>query len=261
MNSSLEGSIHCKNQLDGRPRFHIQLNKNIVKGKEPASEPNSLFVDDMNFHPSVDVEEFENTRRLSLTGPEGEFAIMNYRSTHQFYPPILIQPSVEQVSEYKLDVVLKVTTNFSPELKCDELLLSFHTPATTSSCKCELPDDAKKQATDYSEMKRLVMWKIGDASGQREFFLHVIIMLTKPCDAFTVKSMGSIALGLMSDLISRLNFTIRNMSLSGMSVQGVEIDRLTNRPDAPQPYLFEWFMIRNQWIRYIVKSSSYVCRF
>lgn len=193
VNSSIEGTIQCKNQLEARPRFHIQLNKNIVKGKGTSEEPNCLYVDDMNYHPSVDVEEFEQSRRLSLTGPEGEFSVMNYRSTHPFYPPIMIQPSVEQVSEYKLDVVLKITTNFSAELKCDEMLISFHTPAITSSCKCELPEDAKKQMTDYSDMKHLVMWKVADAPGQTAFFLHVIIMLTKPCDAFTVKSMGPIS--------------------------------------------------------------------
>lgn len=193
MNSSIEGTIQCKNQLDGHPRFHVQLPQSIVKGNEPSEEPGVVHVDDMNFHSTVDVETFEKTHRLSLTGPEGEFTLMNYRSTHAFYPPIMIQPSVEQVSEYKLDVVLKVTTNFSPELRCEEMLISFHTPATTSSCKCELPEDAKKQITDYSDMKRLVMWKIADAPGQQDFFLHVIIMLTKPCDAFTVKSMGPIA--------------------------------------------------------------------
>lgn len=183
--------------MDNRPCFHIQLNPKITKGKKEQQagevEEGVLFVDDMNFHPSVNVEEFEEYRRLSLNGPEGEFTIMNYRTTSPFYPPIMIQPNVEQVSEYKLDVVLKITTNFAPELKCDEIYVSFHTPAITSSCKCELPDDAKKQITDYSDMKRLVMWKIADASGRQEFFLHCIIMLTKPCDAFTVKSMGPIA--------------------------------------------------------------------
>ena len=60
----------------------------------------------------------------------------------------------------------------------------------------------------------------------------------------------------------RLNFTIMNMSLSGMAVKDVKVDRLSNDPSVPEA--FEWkggMMARNQWIRYIVKSSSYVCRF
>ena len=75
VNSSIEGTLHCKNQLDGRPCFHIQLNPKITKGKKTErleeGEEGSLFVDDMNFHSSVNVEEFKEYRRLSLTGPEG----------------------------------------------------------------------------------------------------------------------------------------------------------------------------------------------
>ena len=52
------------------------------------------------------------------------------------------------------------------------------------------------------------------------------------------------------------------MSLSGMAVQGVDIDRLSNNPDVPEPYGERVGMNgRNRWIRYKVKSSSYVCRF
>lgn len=182
-----------RNLLEGRPRFHVHLNKNIVIGKTQEDQPDALRVDDMNFHPSVDVAAFEKDHVLHLTGPEGAFTAMNYRSTRSFFPPILVQPIVEYSSEYKMDVVLKVTTNFAPELRCDELYVTFHTPLITSSCKCELPAEAKKQSTDYSETKRLVMWRIADAPGRQEFFLHVIITLTKPYDAFTVKTMGAIA--------------------------------------------------------------------
>ncbi|CBK24688.2 uncharacterized protein [Blastocystis hominis] len=241
-NSALEGTIQMRNALEGHPRFHVRLNNNIVVGRTSEDQPDALRVDDMNFHPSVDVASFEKDHVLHLTGPDGTFTAMNYRSTRPFFPPILVQPIVEYTSEYKMDIVIKLTTNFAPELRCDELYVSFHTPLITSSCKCELPAEAKKQSTDYSETKRLVIWKIVDAPGRQEFFLHVIITLTKPYDMFTVKTMGAIA----------LHFTISNMSLSGMAVQGVDIDRLTNNPDVPEP---------NRWIRYKVKSSSYVCRF
>jgi hypothetical protein len=184
-----------RNQLEGRPRFHVQLNDTIRmrEGNPQDLTPGTLVLDDMNFHPSVDVAAFETEKCLHLTGPEGFFTAMNYRSTYRYAAPILVHPMVEQVSEYKLDIVLKVTTNFSDQLKCNELLVSFHSPITTSSCKCELPADVKKQSTDYSEQKHLVMWKITDAVGQKDYFLHVIINLDKPCDAFTVKMMSPIA--------------------------------------------------------------------
>ena len=147
----------------------------------------------MNYHPSVDVESFEQDHVLHVAGPEGTFTLMNYRSTRAFYPPILVKPIVEQPSEYRLEVVLKVSTNFDEELHCSDLFISFRTPRITSSCRCELPEDAKKQSTEYSDTKRLVMWHIADAPGKQDFFLHVIITLTEPCGPFTVKSMSPIA--------------------------------------------------------------------
>ena len=86
------------------------------------------------------------------------------------------------------------------------------------------------------------MWHIADVPGQQDQFLHVIITLTEQCGPFTIKSMGPIA----------LNFTIPNMSLSGMGVSAVEVDRLTSDPSVPDA---------NKWINYTVQSSSYICRF
>lgn len=73
---------------------------------------------------------------------------------------------------------------------------------------------------------------------------------------------GPHRVGAVEVVKGRLNFTIMNMSLSGMAVKDVKVDRLSNDPSVPEA--FEWkggMMARNQWIRYIVKSSSYVCRF
>ncbi len=242
MNSSIEGSLVARNQLDGRPRFHIHLNKSVTRDRTGDMDQSTMYVDDMNYHPSVDVEAFEKEHVLHLTGPEGTFTVMNYRSTRPFVPPILVKPIVEQPSEYRLEVILKITTNFDPSLRCSDLYVSFHTPRITSSCRCELPEDAKKQTAEYSDTKRLVMWHIADVPGQQDQFLHVIITLTEQCGPFTIKSMGPIA----------LNFTIPNMSLSGMGVSAVEVDRLTSDPSVPDA---------NKWINYTVQSSSYICRF
>ena len=242
MNSSIEGSLVARNQLDGRPRFHIHLNKSVTRDRTGDMDQSTMYVDDMNYHPSVDVEAFEKEHVLHLTGPEGTFTVMNYRSTRPFVPPILVKPIVEQPSEYRLEVILKITTNFDPSLRCSDLYVSFHTPRITSSCRCELPEDAKKQTAEYSDTKRLVMWHIADVPGQQDQFLHVIITLTEQCGPFTIKSMGPIA----------LNFTIPNMSLSGMGVSAVEVDRLTSDPSVPDAH---------KWINYTVQSSSYICRF
>ena len=274
VSQSIDGTITMRSYLSGCPPVRMLLSENTLVGKDTPipvvqdtegrtlSADDFIILDDINFNGCMKLDKFDTQRLLCFNPPEGEFTAMNYRSTHSFFPPVSVQPVVEQVSEYKLDVVLKVTTNFSAELKCSELLVSFRTPRTTSSCKCELPDEAKKQTTDYLETKRLVAWRIADAEGQHEFFLHVIITLTEPCNAWTVRSMGPIAWAMAGAVTSRLNFTIMNMSLSGMAVRDVKVDKLSNDPSVPEALARGGgVMCRNQWIRYIVKSSSYVCRF
>jgi hypothetical protein len=45
---------------------------------------------------SVSLERFETERTLELVPPDGEFAVMNYRSTHPFKPPFRVTCSVEE---------------------------------------------------------------------------------------------------------------------------------------------------------------------
>ena len=73
---------------------------------------------------------------------------------------------------------------------------------------------------------------------------------------------GTHCVGTGESVKGRLNFTIMNMSLSGMAVKDVRVDKLSNDPSVPEAFEMEdGMMHRNQWVRYIVKSSSYVCRF
>ena len=52
-------------------------------------------LDDCNFHQSVSLDKFEAERLLKLTPPDGEFAVMNYRSTYPFKPPFRVSTIIE----------------------------------------------------------------------------------------------------------------------------------------------------------------------
>lgn len=43
----------------------------------------------------MSLERFESERLLELVPPDGEFAVMNYRSTHPFKPPFRVTCVVE----------------------------------------------------------------------------------------------------------------------------------------------------------------------
>ena len=52
-------------------------------------------LDDCNFHQSVSLDKFETDRLLELVPPDGEFAVMNYRSTYPFKAPFRVQTIIE----------------------------------------------------------------------------------------------------------------------------------------------------------------------
>ena len=63
-------------------------------------------LDDCNFHQSVSLDKFEAERLLKLTPPDGELAVMNYRSTYPFKPPFRVSTIVEDDPNTALKVRL-----------------------------------------------------------------------------------------------------------------------------------------------------------
>lgn len=61
-------------------------------------------LDDCNFHQSVSLDKFESERLLELMPPDGEFAVMNYRSTYPFKPPFRVQTTIEDDANTALKV-------------------------------------------------------------------------------------------------------------------------------------------------------------
>ena len=66
----------------------------------------AVMLDDCNFHQSVSLDRFETERLLELVPPDGEFAVMNYRSTYPFKPPFRVQTVVEDDANTALKVSL-----------------------------------------------------------------------------------------------------------------------------------------------------------
>lgn len=73
-------------------------------------------LDDCNFHNSVNTNEFEMSKILRIHPPDGEFVAMNYRVTSDFSAPFRVFPFIEEVSNYKLELNLKIKACFPKEV-------------------------------------------------------------------------------------------------------------------------------------------------
>jgi AP-4 complex subunit mu-1 len=56
----------------------------------------SVVLDDCNFHECVDLRDFEAMKTLSITPPDGEFLVMNYRINGEFPAPFRIYPFIDE---------------------------------------------------------------------------------------------------------------------------------------------------------------------
>jgi AP-4 complex subunit mu-1 len=95
LRSYIDGRIQVKSYLSGYPSLCVILNpdlqlksdplrKNHIKDYSTSDYFSSSFIappeiDDYNFHECVDFSEFQSSKYLYFSPPDGEFVLMNYR--------------------------------------------------------------------------------------------------------------------------------------------------------------------------------------
>lgn len=102
--AQIDGAIQVKSYLTGNPAIRIALNDDLAIGKREgpvggygySSGPDIVMLDDANFHESVQMDRFDTEHVLELTPPDGEFALMNYRSTYEVHPPYRVFATLEE---------------------------------------------------------------------------------------------------------------------------------------------------------------------
>lgn len=96
-------------------------------------------LDDCNFHECVDVRDFEAMKTLSINPPDGEFLVMNYRINGDYQTPFRIYPFIDELSQYKLQLTLKVRATFPPDHFATGVTVKFPVPRVTSGVSFEIP--------------------------------------------------------------------------------------------------------------------------
>ena len=116
LNSNIDGTIQMKSYLAGNPELKLALNEDLVIGKQsggkvPSYAGGPVEIDDVNFHECARLHDFDNLRILSFQPPDGEFVLMNYRITGDtFRAPFKLFPFFELISPYKVELIVKVST-------------------------------------------------------------------------------------------------------------------------------------------------------
>lgn len=238
MNSSIDGTIQMKSYLAGNPHLKLALNEELVVGKgQGRGGIGAVELDDCNFHECVNTENFESEKILSFLPPDGEFTVMNYRITSDFRTPFRIFPFFELVSPHKIELIVKIRADIPETNYGANVMVTIPMPKSTSSVSCELGTGVVGQATEYDAKERKAVWKIKKFAGGTEQTLRVRIALESAHTVAVRKEVGPIS----------MNFEVPMFNPSNLQVRYLRI--LENA--SYNPY---------RWVRYVTRSSSYVCR-
>ena len=225
INSSVDGSIKMKSYLTGNPLLKVTFN-------------NETRFDDYNFHECVDDSDFSYNRKLLITPPAGEFVTMNYRMTRDFTFPFKIFSFLNQESNYKIELLLKVKCELPEDNSAKMVTVKFSTPESASSVKANLTKGVKGQKANFSESDKIVEWEIENFKGQEELVLLTKITLAKEVSMYHLrKEIGPI----------KMQFEINQGNSSPLKIKSLIIEGT----EKENP---------NKWVRYITTSNCYVAR-
>jgi len=227
-----------KSFLSGNPGLRLALNEDLVVGKENALGYGAhVVLDDCNFHECVKLSEFESQRILSFVPPDGEFVVMNYRMTGEFRAPFRIFPFIELVSPYKVELIVKIRADIPEQNHGGNVIIFIPVPKSTSNVTNQLAQGVVGQAYEFDQKEHRIIWKIKKFPGGTEQTLRSKITLSSAHTASVRKEIGPIS----------MQYEIPMWNPSGLQVKYLRI--LESKNYNPQ-----------RWVRYVTKSSSYVCR-
>lgn len=246
VNSAIDGSIQMKSYLMGNPELKLALNEDItIKNQNIGGGVHggygAVVLDDCNFHECVDLEDFADQRTLSFYPPDGEFAVMNYRITGDFRVPFRIFPFVEQQSQHRLEVSIKVRSDIPEQNYGGNVQISCAMPKNAASVSTELGSQVTGQAAEYLAPEHRLVWTIKKFQGGTECSIKARITLSSPISnsSNVKKEVGPVS----------LSFEIPMYNVSNLQVRYL---RIAERHKSYNPC---------RWVRYVTQSSSYVCRF
>jgi AP-4 complex subunit mu-1 len=234
INSSIEGCIQMKSYLTGNPQLRLALNEDIVVGRANARF-GSVVLDDVNFHESVNTSEFEDYKILSINPPDGEFAVMNYRVTGDYQVPFRIFPFIEELTNYKVEMSVKIRACFPQAHYGANVVVRVNLPKHTNSVTFELPKGLRDQKSEFLQSEKVAEWTIKKLAGETEHIMKLRVSLSAPA---TSKEVGPVS----------LQFEIPMYNVSALQIKYL---RIADLGKGYNPY---------RWVRYVTQASSYVSR-
>jgi AP-4 complex subunit mu-1 len=112
---------------------------------------------------------------------------MNYRVTGDFQPPFRLFPYIEEPSNYKLEMNLRIKSVYPKEYIGSAVEIKFPVPKAASSVHTELPKvylsynlirkGTQGQEAEFKQSENMVVWVIKKFPGNTELSLKTKVTL------------------------------------------------------------------------------------
>jgi AP-4 complex subunit mu-1 len=239
INSSIDGCIQMKSYLVGNPTVKIRFCDDLITNE---TQTHGIKLESYSFNKCVDDSNFEQGKMLLLKPPMGEFVAMNYKISQGFDYPFKIYPFLSELSNYKIEFVLKVSSMYQVESTASKVTIKFTVPKSLSTIKLDLPKDKTVQAmqkAEYDDTENCVTWEINKFAGGKQHSMTAIITLKEELNSYQIrKELGPI----------KMSFEVNNYMASSLYIKQLAIEG-HGQQKPPQ-----------RWLRYITQSSSYISR-
>jgi len=252
-NSAIDGSIQVKSYLSGRPLVKIALNEDLqIAGRNDGynsyGSNYGVLLDDCNFYEHCNLDNFDIDRTITLNPSQGEFALMNYRTTREIRPPFRVTTSLNDSGAFKVELVMKIRAEFAQRIIAPALHVSMPVPKSTIgiSFPSDKPAGGKGQQAaqqalgTFLEKEKKISWTLKKVQGGSEHIVVARISLNSQSSVSVKKEFGPVS----------LEFNLPLFNSSKLQVKYLQIlNQSTEKGQNPA-----------RWIRYMTESSSYICR-
>lgn len=222
-----------------------------------------MALNDCNFHESINMDEFERTKTISFSPPDGESVLMNYRCSGDYPTPFRVFPFIEEVMSSRLDLVLRIRADIPQNLYGSNVVVRIPVPKSTSrsgfplltsrssspsnfpsfifffrSCSADFAGNAAGQSFEFKAADKQAIWRIKRFGGGTEDTIRVKMMVANASSNATKREVGPVS----------IDFEVSNTTVTGITIKFL---RIFERSKDYTPY---------KWVRCITYSNSYVCR-
>ncbi|XP_073931697.1 AP-4 complex subunit mu-1 isoform X2 [Castor canadensis] len=248
----VQGEIRLKSFLPGGSEMRIGLTeefcvgKSEFRGQENTGYGPGIRVDEVSFHSSVNLDEFESHRILRLQPPQGELIVMRYQLSDDLSSPLPFRlfPSVQwNRGSGRLQVYLKLRCDLPPKSQALNVRLHLPLPRGVVSLSQELSSPEQK-----AELREGALhWDLPRVQGGSQLsglFQMDIPSLPGPPSHGPSTTAPPLGLGPAS-----LSFELPRHTCSGLQVRFL---RLSFKPCGN--------INPHKWVRHLSHSNAYVIR-